>query len=119
MMLKTFLLASFSWIFFRADTMGDALYAARAAVTGLLHPRSYVRNAVALLCSGGRWAALVTVFAVLVLFAVDWVDERTDAMASLGRLRPAIRWPLYVVFLVGMILLIPKTTAAPFIYFQF
>ena len=56
---------------------------------------------------------------MLVLLLGDLLDEKTDAMAAVGRLRPAVRYALYVVFLVGMLLLIPKTTAAPFIYFQF
>lgn len=119
MICRTFALSCFSLIFFRADTMADALCAARAAVTGLLHPRGYVLDALTLLCAGGKWAALITIFAVLLLFAVDWADERTDVMARIGQLHPAVRWPLYVVFLLGLLLLIPKTTAAPFIYFQF
>lgn len=63
--------------------------------------------------------ACVTVLSVAVLLGGDLLDEKTDAMAAVGQLRPAARYGLYVVFLVAMLLLIPKTTAAPFIYFQF
>ena len=38
---------------------------------------------------------------------------------GIGKLRPAVRYGLYVIFLAAMLLLIPKTAAAPFIYFQF
>ena len=69
--------------------------------------------------AGGGWAAVMTVFSVLVLFAVDALDEGTDVMEAVGRLRPGVRYPLYLLFLTGLALLIPKTTAAPFIYFQF
>ena len=54
-----------------------------------------------------------------ILLLGDLLDEKNDAMAAVGRLRPAARYALYVVFLLGILLLIPKTTAAPFIYFQF
>ena len=118
-MLKTFALACFAWVFFRADTMADAVTLLRAAVTGLAHPRAYLRDAYYLLRSNGEWAALFTVFSVAVLLGVDALDEKTDAMEAVGRLRPIVRYPLYAVFLVGMVLLIPKHASAPFIYFQF
>ena len=118
-MVKTFALACFSWMFFRADTMADAVTLLRTAVTGLVHPRAYLRDAYYLLLSNGEWTALFTVFSVAVLLGVDALDEKTDAMKVVGYLRPIVRYPLYVVFLVGMVLLIPKHASAPFIYFQF
>jgi len=118
-MLKTFALACFAWVFFCADTMADTVTLLRAAVTGLAQPRAYLRDAYYLLLSNGEWAALFTVFSVAVLLGVDALDEKTDAMEAVGRLRPIVRYPLYAVFLVGMVLLIPKHASAPFIYFQF
>lgn len=70
-------------------------------------------------CKFTATSAAITVFSVLVLLLGDLLDEKNDAMAAVGRLRPAARYALYVVFLLGILLLIPKTTAAPFIYFQF
>lgn len=99
--------------------MADAVALLRAAVTGLAQPRAYLRDAYYLLLSNGEWAALFTVLSVAVLLGVDALDERTDAMEAVGRLRPIVRYPLYAVFLVGMVLLIPKHASAPFIYFQF
>lgn len=119
MVLRTFVLSCISLVFFRADTMADALTLLRAAVTGLAHPRAYLRDAYYLLLSDGAWAALFTVLSVAVLLGVDALDEKMDAMEAVGRLRPIVRYPLYAVFLVGMVLLIPKHASAPFIYFQF
>lgn len=119
MILRTFVLSCISLVFFRADTMADAVTLLRAAVTGLAQPRAYLRDAYCLLLSNGGWAALFTVFSVAVLLGVDALDEKTDAMEAVGHLRPIVRYPLYAVFLVGMVLLIPKHASAPFIYFQF
>ena len=119
MQLKTFILACVAWVFFRADTMADALAVLRAAAVGLLHPANWLREAWSLLTAEGMLTACVTVLSVAVLLGGDLLDEKTDAMAAVGRLRPAARYGLYIVFLVAMLLLIPKTTAAPFIYFQF
>ena len=119
LLLKTFVLACIAWTFFRADTMADALAVLGAAFAGLRHPLTWMQDAWHLLTAGGTLTAAITVFSVLVLLLGDLLDEKTDAMAAVGRLRPAARYALYVVFLLGILLLIPKTTAAPFIYFQF
>lgn len=119
LLLKTFVLACIAWTFFRADTMADALVVLGAAFAGLRHPLTWMQDAWHLLTAGGTLTAAITVFSVLVLLLGDLLDEKTDAMAAVGRLRPGARYALYVVFLLGILLLIPKTTAAPFIYFQF
>lgn len=119
LLLKTFVLACIAWTFFRADTMADALAVLGAAFAGLRHPLTWMQDAWHLLTAGGTLTAAITVFSVLVLLLGDLLDEKNDAMAAVGRLRPVTRYTLYVVFLLGILLLIPKTTAAPFIYFQF
>lgn len=119
LLLKTFVLACIAWTFFRADTMADALAVLGAAFAGLRHPLTWMQDAWHLLTAGGTLTAAITVFSVLVLLLGDLLDEKNDAMAAVGRLRPAARYALYVVFLLGILLLIPKTTATPFIYFQF
>ena len=53
------------------------------------------------------------------LFRLNLVFSTEDRVEAVGRLRPIVRYPLYAVFLVGMVLLIPKHASAPFIYFQF
>ena len=119
LLLKTFVLACIAWTFFRADTMADALAVLGTAFAGLRHPLTWMQDAWHLLTAGGTLTAAITVFSVLVLLLGDLLDEKNDAMAAVGRLRSAARYTLYVVFLLGILLLIPKTTAAPFIYFQF
>lgn len=119
MVLKTFLLSCISLIFFRADTVQHAFLVLRSTVVGLAHPKSYLSDAYGLLMSNGHWVAIFIVLSVVILFCVDLLDEKTDAMEFVGLLRPMVKYPLYVIFLVSMVLLIPKTTPAPFIYFQF
>lgn len=119
LLLKTFVLACIAWTFFRADTMADALAVLGAAFAGLRHPLTWMQDAWHLLTAGGALTAAITVFSVLVLLLGDLLDEKNDAMAAVGRLRPAARYACMWCFLLGILLLIPKTTAAPFIYFQF
>lgn len=119
MAVKTFALTCFAWVFFRADSMTEAMTALRALVCDLRDPYHYLGGGYYALMGGGRWAALFALASAAVLFCFDLWDEKTDVATAVGRWKWYVRYPLYVAFLLAMVLLIPKTTAAPFIYFQF
>lgn len=116
---KTFALACLAWVFFRADSMAEAGIALRALVFDLRSPVSWAKGAYHALTAGGRWAALFALASAAVLAGFDRWDEKTDAIAAIGRLKWYVRYPLYAAFLLVMVLLIPKENPAPFIYFQF
>lgn len=116
--LWTFALCCFSLVFFRANTMADALHVIRYAVSGGRHPLQYIEDAFASLHPG--WIMLAPVLLVLLLlFLFDLANERRDAIRAVSAWPVFIRWPVYVVFLLLLVLMIPKTGSAPFIYFQF
>ena len=116
--LVTFALCCFSWIFFRASSMGDALYILRHSITGGKAPVQYVKNALRTLYPGTVLTA-VLLFSLMLLFLFDWANESGDAIEKLSARPIYIRWPVYIVFLLLLLLLIPKESTAPFIYFQF
>lgn len=116
--LWTFALCCFSWVFFRANSMGDALYILRHSITGGKAPIQYVKAALQTLYPGTVLTA-VLLFSLGLLFLFDLANERGDAIEALS-IRPVyIRWTVYVVFLLLLFLLIPKEGTVPFIYFQF
>lgn len=53
------------------------------------------------------------------LFVYDLADEHGGAIAAVSRRPLVIRWCVYVGFLLMLVMLIPRETPAPFIYFQF
>lgn len=116
--LVTFALCCFSWIFFRAGSMADAFYIIRHSITGGRAPVSYVQNALTAVLPGKLLTAVI-LFSLLLLFLFDRTDERRDAIRAISSLPAWIRWPVYLAFLLLLLLLIPKESAAPFIYFQF
>lgn len=116
--LWTFALCCFSLVFFRADSIGDALYILRHSITGGKMPVQYVKNALRALYPGTVLTA-VLLFSLTLLFLFDAVNEREDAITALSNRPVYIRWSVYTVFLLFLILLIPKENVAPFIYFQF
>lgn len=116
--LWTFGLCCFSLVFFRANSMGDALYILRHSITGGKAPVQYVEAAFQTLYPGTVLTA-VLLFSLGLLFLFDLANERGDAIEALS-IRPVyIRWTVYVVFLLLLFLLIPKEGTVPFIYFQF
>lgn len=98
--------------------MGDALYILRHSITGGKAPVQYVKSALRALYPGKVLAAAL-LFSLALLFLFDLANKRGDAIEKLSA-RPAyVRWPVYTAFLLLLLLLIPKESPAPFIYFQF
>jgi len=114
----TFALCCFSLIFFRANSMGDALYILRYSVTGGKAPIQYVKSALRALYPGTVLTA-VLLFSMSLLFLFDLANEKGDAIRTVSNWPAYVRWPVYIIFLLLLLVLIPKKGTAPFIYFQF
>ena len=115
----TFGLITFSWVFFRANSLDDAVYMASRmflptvwiftdgtmAEQGL----SYAELAIALLSAGA-------------VFTMDWMSLRMDLLAGFNREHLLVRWAVYY----GLILVVVvfgryggTYNAADFVYFKF
>ena len=116
--LVTFGVVSVLWVFFRANTMADALYVLRHITWGIGSPGQYVVKALSVMSPGLIMAAFLAL-ALVILFLYDLADERGDAIALVSGWPAWARWPVYVGFVVLLVLLVPKETSVPFIYFQF
>lgn len=116
--LATFALCCFSLVFFRASSMADALYILRHSITGGKEPLLYVKQAFQALYPG-RLLTLILLFSLILLFLFDLINEREDSIKVVSAWPVYIRWPVYTLFLLLLLLLIPKENTAPFIYFQF
>jgi D-alanyl-lipoteichoic acid acyltransferase DltB (MBOAT superfamily) len=108
----TFHLVAFAWIFFRADSIGDALY----VVTHLWSGYS-LSSAIAHIDISPPIFVLC-----LLLIAVVWVasvaEERSGGLSpAFARLR-WLRWPAYYALAFAILFLAANRTAE-FIYFQF
>jgi alginate O-acetyltransferase complex protein AlgI len=110
-MLATFSLACFAWIFFRAQSMGQAM------------------DIVGTICSASVFTLpefavlkqfLITVLLVFGFIVVEWIGrEQQYAIAVLGAgLNRPLRWALYSL-VVFAILMYMQSKETPFIYFQF
>jgi alginate O-acetyltransferase complex protein AlgI len=107
-MVTTFVLATLAWIFFRADSIGQAF--------------SYIEHCFSkslISTTKGSDADLILPL-LLVMLLLEWVGrEDKFAISKIGHKWPKlVRYSFYVfiIFLIGMFM---NTTETPFIYFEF
>ena len=114
----TFLLVCFAWIFFRAATLQDAFYVIRNMFTGIGSPYTYIHDCALQL--GLTFRNLVFHCLPLIpLFLFDLVSLKTDVIALISRQRFFIRWPVYILLLLVILLFSEKGVTTEFIYMQF
>ena len=114
----TFVVLCFTWIFFRANSMHDAVWIISRLFWDIERPLNYIQTCI--ICLGvSRAAAVGMLLSVTLLTAYDFISLKCDVIAALSRQKFFIRWPMYVLFLVVIALFSSKGVATEFIYFQF
>ncbi|MEO8447524.1 MAG: MBOAT family O-acyltransferase, partial [bacterium] len=125
----TFILVSFAWIFFRANSWSDAWYIVTHLTSNLFTKvialKSYLNSG---LFSGffgikiknfdfSEWVMCFVL--IVILFITDMIINRHGDIVSYVNKKPAVvRWVLYYVIILSIIFL-GKFGEAKFIYFQF
>jgi hypothetical protein len=126
----TFCLVCVSWVFFRANSISDALHVFGAIPAGVgSYAMAVVRGVITgvpldnqlvepLLLGQTPFDLLVAIAAVSVLFFVERMQARGSVTVLVGA-RPAwVRWPLYAAFVFAMLVL-RATGGTRFIYAGF
>lgn len=111
----TFSLATFAWIFFRANSISDALYI-------ISHLTAQWRNVSAIETSpywgSLRFEFIVAMASLIVLFIAYQLQRSGNFIEMLSRKPIWLRWSVYYAA-IAAILLCGNFGAKPFIYFQF
>lgn len=126
---STFCLVCFSWIFFRADSVQDALYIVRHLFDGVGSYTVFVFSHLTQVGTGRRIfdpvllgqskeALMIVVFALVILLSVQWVQRKGSVRVLLAAQPWFIRWSAYY-FLLFMIVCCGVFEKVSFIYFQF
>ena len=114
----TFIVLCFTWIFFRANSMQDAVWIISRLFWDIQRPLNYIQTCI--ICLGVTRAAAIGMFLSVLLLAVyDLAALKCDVIATFSHRKFFIRWPVYVLLLVAIALFSPKGVATEFIYFQF
>jgi D-alanyl-lipoteichoic acid acyltransferase DltB (MBOAT superfamily) len=110
LMLSTFSLTVFAWIFFRADSIGHAYqYISKIFSTSTFATPNFV----------GRGGAITVIILIISFVIIEWMGRKQQyALEDIGLkwVKPA-RWALYYMIMVFIFLFSGKEQE--FIYFQF
>ena len=113
-----FLFCTVTWIFFRANTLRDAIYVLKNIFVGMENPIDYIKTGTeALKLTQLENIKISLMLIVLGLFDI-W-DSKTDVIEKVGTYKLEIRWMLYVLIILLIILFVPSQSGGEFIYFQF
>jgi len=101
----TFLFVCFAWIFFRANSIADALYVVKNLFTGLSEPITYVTEGfmafrmASLAQTTGMKDLLICVCCILILLFHDYIELETSIWVWICKYRKPIRYALYFLLL--------------------
>ena len=109
---------SFAWIFFRAQSLSDAAYVIRYTLSGIGSPIQYLKDGI--LNMGLEKTAVVTCIGMIGILGIyDGLSLKYDVIECIGRWKPLLRWPVYLMIVLLILFLAPIGNASSFIYFQF
>jgi alginate O-acetyltransferase complex protein AlgI len=116
--LLTFSLVSLAWIFFRAQSISDAIYVLSHLMTGLqeIFKPGVLMNTAPWDSLRFEWITGLVSIGVLVL--VEWEERHGSIVETISTKPIWIRWPAYY-FILLSILLFGHFGTKQFIYFQF
>lgn len=114
----TFVLLCFTWIFFRANSITDAFWIISRLFWDIGRPLNYVHTCI--ICLGvSPIAAIGMLLSAVILAVYDLASLKCDVISTFSKQKCFVRWPVYILLLVVIILFAPKGVATEFIYFQF
>lgn len=114
----TFVLLCLTWIFFRANTIQDALWILSRLFWDAARPLNYLKTAA--ICLDMPYLSMFGMaLSVVILLLYDLFSLKQDVIASISRRSFPVRYTVYVLLLVVIALFSHKGIATEFIYFQF
>jgi len=114
----TFILVDISWVFFRANSLSDALYILKNMFVGIF---SQITNKDMLfnsLKNISKFQIVVGIFSIFILEILHLLDRDDSMLYRLEKVSPIYRWIIYVIFTLFTILM-GEYGSQKFIYFQF
>ena len=107
--LGTFVFVVLGWVFFRAQSLGEAVYVLGHIFMPTIWGDLTLNNT----------TKLVIALFIPLLLLHDFISLNSDAIASFSRKNLYLRWAGYVALGLIVVFFSPKNIAADFIYFQF
>ncbi|NLC67609.1 MAG: MBOAT family protein [Clostridiaceae bacterium] len=117
--LFTFSLVSFAWIFFRANTISDALYIVSHLFSDLGKSTNFQYLATSVSSMGlTKFQLTITILGIIAIESVHLLERKRDMVEWLSSKPVIIRWGIYSI-LVTVTFWLAFSETKQFIYFQF
>ena len=119
--LLTFAFVTLAWLFFRANTMSDAIYILTHIFQGITQPVEYVRECYVSFKNAGLIQSTelkLVLFWVVLLMVHDYLALKSDVWKWFGRLWKPVRYAFYFALLF-VVLYSRQLGEYSFVYFQF
>lgn len=107
-----------TWVFFRASTLGDAIYVFANCFDGLASPVQYIYQGLLKMSLGSAECIEIAIM-LMVLIVFDCANMRVNVIQAIEKTKPVVRWAIYIVFVYLILYLVPERAGGEFIYFQF
>lgn len=116
--LIVFVFVTFAWIFFRASSIGDALYVIRNIFDGIINVKEYLIAGVNALGINKFIALKIIILYLFPLMIYDYISLRCDICEWVGKRNIVIRY-VYVFLIAIAVLTFGYVGQSTFVYFQF
>ena len=114
----TMLVVCFAWVFFRANTLSDAVYVLSHLFSGIGDPSGYFVQGYRIL-DLSNVDLLVILGNCVLLFMLDFCCFRWNGMEQLSKAPVFLRWGIYLLLLLLIVFFTPLISNSQFLYFQF
>ncbi len=116
----TFILVAFAWIFFRANSLSDAIY----VITNLFSDFDSITNtnAIKMQFRGiGLYTDDITKSCILIIILIMYslYERNGNVWGKMNKKPRWFRWIIYYILIFGILFVAPHSTVNNFIYFQF
>lgn len=117
-MLITFLIVTVLWVFFRAPTLNDAVFVLKSGLSGIENFKSYILLGFHL-AGFSKYSVFVVMIEIFVLIVYDIFSVKVDVINSISSRKWYKRWPIYIIFMIAIVLLSNKGVGQQFVYGEF
>lgn len=113
--MMVFLFCTAGWIFFRAQSLRDAIYIFRRIFEAVKSPALFWSSTLGL----KKFDFIIMMLPVIILFAHDYFSKNIDVIDWVSGKHKYIRWSVYFVIIWIIYAYMPKNSVSEFVYFQF
>lgn len=114
----TFTFCCLAWIFFRAQTVSDALYVLTHLLDGIGNPIQYLHSGLAQI-GIAKLELIYLMFFIGLLTVYDYLSLKINVIEKIGKYSVLIRWSVYMLLILIIIFFAQIQAGGEFIYFQF